>query len=285
MPHWPVPARRAALWFLAIVIAASLLPPLWDFSEPIADAARAIERATDGWLSPSWLAAWTDIVLVLLVLVCLIGRHRLADAGLSARGLVAGTVAAAALIGFGVVLLLALDLAGRDIRLGGSALGHELVTHLLGIALVEELVHRGFLLRQLWLLAREVIGSPRDAFVLAIAAGSLLFAAAHPLPALSVDTVLIFGEHLLAGAVYAFVYARTGNLWLAVAFHGVNNAMLGLAADDLSRFVVDASFLTLAVAVAVALRSAPPAAPAGTPPAGSTPARRARRRAAGRPRR
>ena len=261
MPAWSVPERRAALWFLALVIAASQLPHPWEVSDAIADVARAIVRGSDRWLTPTWLIAWFDVAALMVLLVCVIGRHRLGDVGLTRRGLATGAATAAALIGYGAALLAGLDAAGRDIHLGAEALGRELVTHLLGIAVIEELFYRGFLLRQLWLHLRTAIRSPRDALVLAIAAASVIFAAVHPLPAPSIDTLLVFGEHLLAGAVYAFVYARTGNLWLAVAFHGVNNAMLGLAADDLSRFVVDASFLTLAFAVA--LRSAPRAAPAG----------------------
>jgi CAAX prenyl protease-like protein len=86
------------------------------------------------------------------------------------------------------------------------------------VPVMEELFWRSFLLR--WIASpRDFLGvHPRNAGLAAFAISSGLFASEHSL----------WFAGLIAGLVYAGVYARTGNLWLPIVSHAITNGTLGL---------------------------------------------------------
>jgi CAAX prenyl protease-like protein len=91
---------------------------------------------------------------------------------------------------------------------------------LFGLALVvpvmEELFWRSFLMR--WIERRDFLAvDPRRVGALAFALSSALFALEH--------SQWLAG--LVAGAAYAWLYRRTGNLWIPVLSHAVTNGTLG----------------------------------------------------------
>jgi CAAX prenyl protease-like protein len=95
------------------------------------------------------------------------------------------------------------------------------VGRLAGLALVvpvmEELFWRSFLLR--WIQKHDFLAvSPRQVGGGAMLASTALFAAEH----------YRWFAGLIAGALYALLYMRTGNLWVAIIAHMVTNAMLGI---------------------------------------------------------
>lgn len=147
------------------------------------------------------------------------------------QGMRASLAAVSAVIGVAVfVLWISLDAgwmqigsaAGFDPRGADGAMNWALVAvRIAGAALVvpvmEELFWRSFLLR--WLQSPDFLA---------------VRAAAVSLKALAITVVLFGFEHnlwlagMVAGLAYGLLYMRSGNLWTAIAAHGVTNGVLGV---------------------------------------------------------
>jgi len=130
------------------------------------------------------------------------------------------------------VLLLWINLDEPWMRLGGATAGFrpvdsqgELIWPLValrwaGAALVvpvmEELFWRSFLMR--WIdSARFELVPPQRMTLRAIALSTFVFMLAHTL----------WLAAIAAGLVYAWLYVRTGKLWVAVIAHAITNTLLG----------------------------------------------------------
>lgn len=92
---------------------------------------------------------------------------------------------------------------------------------LIGLAIVvpiaEELFWRSFLMR--WVQHQDFLAvAPRAIGIRAIAVTSVLFAFEH--------TQWLAG--LIAGAIYAWIYVRSGKLWVSIVSHAVTNTLLGV---------------------------------------------------------
>jgi CAAX prenyl protease-like protein len=84
------------------------------------------------------------------------------------------------------------------------------------VPLMEELFWRSFLMR--WMdSARFELVPPQRVSLRAIALSTFVFMLAHTL----------WLAAIVAGLVYAWLYVRSGKLWLAVLAHAVTNALLG----------------------------------------------------------
>ena len=109
----------------------------------------------------------------------------------------------------------------------GIALG-PLLAQLLGTALMEETVFRGYLWPQLALWLRTRLSST-PAAVVALLLSQALFALVH-VPVLlyaGTDAAALGGPLAMlfvVGVVFALVYAATGNLFVAVGAHALGNA-------------------------------------------------------------
>lgn len=86
----------------------------------------------------------------------------------------------------------------------------------------EELLFRRVLFGRLWAAGRPLLG---------LVLSSVLFACMHEMPGLGgsgpLAGALLWGCYAAMGALFAWVYWRTGTLWAAVGAHAVNNAIAG----------------------------------------------------------
>jgi CAAX prenyl protease-like protein len=111
--------------------------------------------------------------------------------------------------------------AGFDARSADGGIDWLLAsTRLAGAALVvpvmEELFWRSLVMR--WLDRADFLAlSPGAVGLRALLASSLAFGFEHRL----------WAAGIIAGLVYGQLYRRSGNLWLAIAAHGVTNGLLG----------------------------------------------------------
>lgn len=212
--------RGVVLALLLVWVAlATLLPDLPGMRDP--------------WLEPAALPAWSAWGLLRLVwwiavfVVLRGGGLGPGDVGWQVPALGRASVAAVGLCGLGWAVLLALEQvflpsSHRDV----FAVGFGVVLgELLGVALVEETICRGFLLLQLVAAAERREVAPTVARLQALAWSTAFFVLCH-VPALVAGgaggaesaqdwlrTVAIGG--LLLG----WVFLRTGNLWWCVVAH------------------------------------------------------------------
>ena len=85
------------------------------------------------------------------------------------------------------------------------------------VPVMEELFWRSFLMR--WIDARDFLAAdPRRASWRAFALSCALFASEHSL----------WFAGFVAGAAYAGLYRRSGNLWIPIVSHAVTNGALGI---------------------------------------------------------
>lgn len=110
-----------------------------------------------------------------------------------------------------------------------SMLGAILFGQLLGNALFEEVAFRGFLLPQCYFQSRSLQQHPRIRVMVALLVSQLLFALYHIPARLSsgvspIQLPLFLFPILLIGLLLAVVYLRTGNLFLAVGLHAMNDS-------------------------------------------------------------
>ena len=110
-----------------------------------------------------------------------------------------------------------------------SMLGTLLFGQFLGNALFEEVTFRGFLLPQCYFQLRSLEPRPRIRVLVALLVSQLLFALYHIPVMLSngvspIQLPLALLPILLIGLLLAVVYLRTGNLFLAVGLHALNDS-------------------------------------------------------------
>lgn len=201
--------------FMVFVAAGSMLPP----PEPV----------PPGQLDGRWIyAARALVVGVLLALLWSrfeelheSPRMRAADWGLAIAG--GGAVFVIWIhLDSGWAVLGSAAAPAFDPREHGADTLHIPLTALrfVGLAVVvplaEELFWRSFLLR--WLQQQAFLAlAPARIGVRAVAISSVLFALEH--------SQWLAG--LIAGVVYAWLYVRTGRLWVPIIAHAVTNGLLG----------------------------------------------------------
>lgn len=229
--------RRVAGWplLLAVVLAELALTAainLVVFASPWLSAAvfQSVRAATAGLVNATLVVNLFNMAAVLVGLLGVIGGFRARDLGLDRATLPVGLAVTAG-------AWLALQAIGPLVDPGagfGNSLWAEhgigpvfglLLAQLAGNALYEEALFRGFLLDQLVLKLRD----RRFGFELALVGSQATFALAHvpsrlyqgfaPV-ALAESVGLLF----LLGLLFALVYYRTGNLWIAVGLHALSNA-------------------------------------------------------------
>ena len=109
--------------------------------------------------------------------------------------------------GFIVAIPVFLDVGLVIVRLAGAALI---------VPVMEELFWRSFLLR--WIHHPSFLSvDPKGVGLKPLLASSVLFASEHRL----------WFAGLLAGLAYAWLYKKTGNLWVPILAHAVTNGLLG----------------------------------------------------------
>jgi membrane protease YdiL (CAAX protease family) len=132
------------------------------------------------------------------------------------------------------------------------AIAGVFLTYSTGVALCEETLFRGFLVLQVWQrLSGRLDPWRRLAFTLAISQG--IFAIVH-VPAILTEgdmpgvALLRLGSIFLAGVLFALVWLKTGNLFIAVAVHGLADGAIPLIHQTA---VNDSSYLAWGVVLVI----------------------------------
>lgn len=256
---------REASWGIilgVLVFTAVYFVLAWSKVDLIRSVSNPVTAATGGLVTATLLIYIPLLLITIAGLILWAGGLQPADIGLTRGDLpigIAVTVVAWVLIQLGVVLSLlnsgdpvAINeewyVAGVLVVLG------PLVAQLLGNALFEEVVMRGFLLVQVHKLARRYVPDRRrSAFVLALVGSQLVFGLLHipnRLAAGASGPQLVLGIVLpsLIGMLLALVFYRTGNLFIAIGLHAFMNYPT-LLVDPQGLGETYAIFLALVVAV------------------------------------
>lgn len=159
------------------------------------------------------------------------------------------TLTQAALMVWQLIFLGGLRWNGAWSEAGPTVVVGQLTSQVLGNALYEEIVFRGFVFVQLYLfLTRRDVRSP---LVKAVLASQLFFALLHiPLQLVRYDvgwSGLVFWLPATgaAGVIFAAVYARTQNLFIAVGLHALFNAPTQLFLPPTADSQMPATLVTL----------------------------------------
>ncbi len=250
---------RAAGWgvlclFVCMYEAATLL-----FFTDLAEASFLIDLTvwSGGWIDPPLVGYALKFLAAVGGVALLWGRLRPADLGLRARTFLAGAtvfvllwVAMHGAVGVREIVWAGLPLQTAPITTSRLV---DLLHHLLGSALVEEVAYRGFLFPQLFILTASVWPhSPRKRLLFSLLASQWYFGLNH-IPAgigmgMNAEQITVYVVHaMLVGVFLALAYLRTNNLWVAVGIHALVNAPLSLihSAVDPSIYVLALSVLLL----------------------------------------
>lgn len=238
-----MPARARTSTIVAAILAYAIaIALIWSVLFPWAGL-NVLVDATGGLVQPTFVAALLIAALVGVVLAS--GSLSLDDVGLTARDLARAlgvllVVYAAVQVGLAASALISGDElhAGAALRDDPARTLGSVIAQLFGTAIVEEVMFRGFLLRQLVLRARERYPE-RRAVAVAVAGAALVFAAMH------------IGQHLylgfrglylipslafvwLGGVVASYLYLRSGNLAVVIVLHALFNEPAPLVASPVS---------------------------------------------------
>lgn len=220
--------------------------------------------ASQGLITPVFLAGLIEWIVLVFIVMGVLGGLRPRDLGLER-----GPAFSAILI----FIALWVVLQGVTAAIGGFTTGAVVLQSgkiglfplerfglqlqaVVGSGLIEEVLYRGFLLTQLYLIAVSRKASPQTALVLAAVVSTLYFGINH-IPAgmrMGLDTqglLLYVGHVALVGLLFATLFLRTGNLFVAAGAHALLNEPAALFAAP-----VDAALIVL-VGVACLLLSWP----------------------------
>lgn len=233
---------RLAPWLLGLVVVTKFaLTVGFNYTVFSAPPSRSpvfgpIVRATWGLVTPQLLVGLFQLGVLVGGLVWLLGGIHPVHVGLDREDLSAGVsvtlafwvvVQAAGLLVGGVSGTVTLSPLWQAI--GARGMLSNLLAEVFGTAPMEESIYRGLFLTQGYLLARRVVPDRRTSLVLAVLGSQSLFALAHVPARLVVGTQLglPLGQDLLLtfvlGLIFALVYLRTGNLFVAMGVHVLSN--------------------------------------------------------------
>ncbi len=252
-------ARPAAL---VLFVALHLGLKVVFFSLPFYTlVARPVEVATGGLVSPIVLAGIIELVVLVAVVMLWLGGLRPGDLGIRGSHLLNAALVAILIWGGVQAVLSGLATSGHfdaalnpALALGPGRFGGKILEATLGSAFIEEVMYRGFLVPQLYLLARHWTSSRTTRATIAIGLPQVYFGLNH-VPAalrmhLSGAEVAVYIVHVvLVGLLFTALYLRTGNLFVAIVAHALINdpAPLVVAGPDPALFaLIGVCFLLLA---------------------------------------
>lgn len=190
-----------------------------------------LSRSTAGLIQPTLVVNLVGLGITIAIMAG-IGRLRVRDLGLRREDVLPGI---GSTVAYWLVLQLVLVVVG--LALGGTSLNPDwgarsvaelagsLIAQLFGNALHEEVLFRGLLMVQLFLLLAASDRSDRSAMAWAIVLVSVYFALTHVPSVLRHDYALAFElpRLFIAGITFALLYVYSGNLLFVVGVHGVGN--------------------------------------------------------------
>ena len=252
----PTPTVPLVVLALALGVHAAL-KALFFWRPYLVEVALPIEAATGGLVTTVTLAGLLSWAVLVGVVFVGLGRLRMADLGLTRQALREAMPVLIALWALAQVAHVLLGTASGGATLAASAptwtaaLGLRLQA-VVGSGLLEETIYRGFLLVQAFALLRTRM-SRDQAVVWAVVASSIYFGINH-VPAglragLPLAEALGFAAYSgLVGGMFAVLYIRTGNLFVAAGAHALINDPVPLFAAP-----VDPSVIVLTAAAALML--------------------------------
>lgn len=226
------------------------------------DAPNLVVRATLGLIDWTLLGSAFSLVIVVGGVIFGLGRLRPAEVGLIAARLPEAIVVTGLLWVTTQVLVMAGAWASlgeapinpRWAERGATFMIGALIAQLFGNALAEETIYRGFLLPQSWLkLPKSMMAHPGWRLATAVLISQIVFALSHiPNRIFNGMSLADMGPDMLMlvvfGAYYAFLYLRTGNLFIAVGVHALANQPLSIVQSDLPTPLLMVLALLLALA-------------------------------------
>jgi membrane protease YdiL (CAAX protease family) len=236
--HIPQP-RRTSWFFLAVfftlALAMSAAIVFLVFRDPrrwLWPAWR-LQTATHGALDLTLSANVLNLIVLVGGVLILIGGMRAKDLGLAWSRLPLGVLATmAVLIGLYIFQWIAFKVTGQTMGWNPAwnsadwpaAMGRWL-NQLFGNTLFEEIVYRGFLLGQIYLLlGRKYESRPQPRLTLALLISQALFALSHvPINLANNASPWIFVAQFVSGLLFAGVYLLTRNLFFVMGVHTLVN--------------------------------------------------------------
>lgn len=250
---------------LALCLTAHALLKLFFFSSIFqVHVAGKVFVMSQGLLTPVLLAGLVEWAVLVMIVMGVLGGLRARDLGLE-RGLAYSAIL--------IFIVLWGVLQGVTAAIGGFANGEIALQSsnirllpleriglqlqaVFGSGLIEEVLYRGFLLTQVYLIAVGRQVNARAALMLAAGVSTLYFGINH-IPAgmrmgLDMQGLMMYVGHVsLVGLLFATLYLRTGNLFVAAGAHALINQPMALFAAP-----VDPALIVL-VGVACLLLSWP----------------------------
>lgn len=197
--------------------------------------ARPIEVLTGGLISPIVLAGIIELVVLVFAVMLWFGGLRPRDLGIQGAHVLNAALIALLVWGGIQAVLSGLAASGHfDAALnptlahGPGRFGGKILEATLGSAFIEEVMYRGFLVPQLYLLARRWSSSRRVRAAIAIGLPQLYFGLSH-IPTASrmhvpaAEAAIYVVHVVLVGLLFTALYLRTGNLFVAVVAHAMVN--------------------------------------------------------------
>jgi uncharacterized protein len=228
--------KPAPLAAVAAFVLGHLALKAWFFSLHYYTAvARPLEYATGGMITPISLAAAIEMAVLIGGIAFLLGGLHWRDVGLGSGGFVNACLVLLLLWGTVHVAMAAhsfsdccsLELGPVVVTSTPVAAG-RLLDAFWGSGFIEEVMYRGFLLPQVYLLARRAGVSAPNALVIALVGTQVYFGLNHIPAAMRMPMDLTAGAIYVAhaamvGGLFAALYLRTGNLYVAIGAHALIN--------------------------------------------------------------
>jgi hypothetical protein len=233
---WPVIVLTVIVDVAFLALAMLVILPFLRASFPL-------ERLTNGLIQVTFIFSALRFALVALGVTMLIGGLRAWDIGLAWEKLTAG-----ALVVFGLWIVMQLIgilfglVASGQVALSPiwapdklTLIAGELIAQFLGNAFAEEVIFRGFLVTQVYLMLKGNISGRGWRVTAAVLISQLIFSLSHipqrltgsytPL-SLLLNLLLVWGY----GILFAVLYLRTENIFIAVGVHALANAPVTIVA-------------------------------------------------------
>jgi hypothetical protein len=233
---WPVIVLTVIVDVAFLALAMLVILPFLRASFPL-------ERLTNGLIQVTFIFSALRFALVALGVTMLIGGLRAWDIGLAWEKLTAG-----ALVVFGLWIVMQLIGILFGLVVSGQValspiwapdkltlIAGELIAQFLGNAFAEEVIFRGFLVTQVYLMLKGNISGRGWRVTAAVLISQLIFSLSHipqrltgsytPL-SLLLNLLLVWGY----GILFAVLYLRTENIFIAVGVHALANAPVTIVA-------------------------------------------------------
>lgn len=196
-----------------------------------------IAKSTNGWINETLAANLFGLVLEVVIFLCIIAKLSPKDFGLTKNKLLAGLFGtllfwlAINIVDLGMTLLTHSSLTfNNDIFTNSNVVFGELLGQLFGNALLEEVLFRGFLLVQIYLLLKKVKNNT-SRIVYAMLISQSIFAAIH-IPnriysgLVGIDFVYDFIVLVILGIIFSLLYVLTKNLFFVIGVHSLMNVQI-----------------------------------------------------------